>query len=99
MMRRIAITAFVMSACLFLSIETGAAQSTSMGCSSENAASGSQILRCEDGVTIVAENGARFTLQDRDGNGRVDSVELSSRALLLEAPKKSSRNRFQVITP
>ena len=98
-MRRIANAAFVALACLFLSIETLAAQSTSLGCSSSNAVSGSQILRCEDGVTIVAENGARFTLQDRDGNGRVDSVELSSKALLLEAPKKSGGNRFQVITP
>jgi len=70
-----------------------------MGCSPENSASGSQTLRCEDGVTIVAENGARFTLQDRDGNGRVDSVELSSKALLLEVPKKPSRSRFQVNTP
>jgi hypothetical protein len=50
-------------------------------------------------VTIVAENGARFTLQDRDGNGRVDSVELSSKALLLDVPRKQSGNRFQVITP
>ena len=98
-MRRIATAAFVALASLFVSIETGAAQSTSMGCSSANSAGGSQILRCEDGVTIVAEDGARFTLQDRDGNGRVDSVELSSKALLLEAPKKSGRNRFQVITP
>ena len=52
-----------------------------------------------DQVTIVAENGARFTLQDRDGNGRVDSAELSSKALLLDAPKKQGGNRFQVITP
>ena len=98
-MRGIAKAAFVTLACLLLSAEIGAAQPAGMGCSAESAAGGSQILRCEDGVTIVAESGARFNLQDRDGNGRVDSVELSSKALLLEAPKKSGRNRFQVITP
>ena len=52
-----------------------------------------------DLVTIVAENGARFTLQDRDGNGRVDSIELSSKALLLEVPKKPGGNQFKVTTP
>ena len=86
-------------ACLFVPIEIAAAQPANMGCSPENSANASQTLRCEGGVTIVAENGARFTLQDRDGNGRVDSVELSSKALLLEVPKKPGRNNFQVITP
>jgi hypothetical protein len=76
-----------------------AAQPANMGCSTESSTNGSQTQRCEGGVTIVAENGARYTLQDRDGNGRVDSVELSSKALLLEAPKKSGGNRFQVTTP
>ena len=98
-MRRIATAACVATACLLLSIEPGAAQPASMGCSSESTPNGSQALRCVGGVTIVAENGARFTLQDRDGNGRVDSAELSSRALLIEVPKKPGGNRFQVITP
>jgi len=75
------------------------AQPANFGCSSDNAANTAQTLRCEGGVTIVAENGARFTLLDRDGNGRVDSVELSSKALLLEVPKKPARNRFEVMTP
>jgi hypothetical protein len=99
MMKRITVAACLTLACLFLSIETGAAQPAGMGCSPENLAAGSQTLRCEGGVTIVAENGARFTLHDRDGNGRVDSVELSSKALLLEVPKKPGANRFQVNTP
>src|SRR4051794_21610985 len=86
-------------ACLFVPIETAEAQSANMGCSTENSANGSLIQRCEGGVTIVAENGARFTLQDRDGNGRVDSAELSSKALLLEVPRKQGGNRFQVTTP
>ena len=99
MMRRIATAACVAMACLSLSIEPGAAQPAGVGCSSENSSSGTQALRCEGGVTIVAENGARFSLQDRDGNGRVDSAELSSKALLIEVPKKPGGNRFQVITP
>src|SRR5437660_4167181 len=86
-------------ACLSLAGGSAAAQPASMGCAPEASIRGSQTLRCKGGVIIVAENGARFTLQDRDGNGRVDSVELSSKALLLEVPKKSGGNRFQVITP
>jgi hypothetical protein len=91
--------ACVALACSLISIGIVEAQPANMGCSSETSANGSQTQRCEGGVTIVAENGARYTLQDRDGNGRVDSVELSSKALLLEVPKKSGGNRFQVTTP
>jgi hypothetical protein len=84
---------------LLFSIEIARAQPANMGCATESPANAPQTLRCEGGVTIVAENGARFTLQDRDGNGRVDSVELSSKALLLEAPGRQGGNRFRVITP
>ena len=91
--------AWVALACLLFPIQMAAAQTANMGCTTENPANAAQTLRCEGGVTIVAENGARFTLQDRDGNGRVDSAELSSKALLLDVPKKQGGNRFQVITP
>jgi hypothetical protein len=84
---------------LVVPVEIAAAQSTGPGCTPETSANAAQTQRCEGGVTIVAENGARYTLQDRDGNGRVDSVELSSKALLLEVPKKPGGNKFQVITP
>lgn len=90
---------FLMWAVLVLAADAATAQTANMGCSTDNLASGQQSLRCEGGVTIVAENGARFKLLDRDGNGRADSVELSGKALLLEVPKKASGNRFQVITP
>jgi ferric-dicitrate binding protein FerR (iron transport regulator) len=89
----------VLLACVFFSIEIAAAQPASMGCSSENPTGTAQTLHCQGGVTIVAENGARYTLQDRAGKGRVEAVELSSKALLIEVPKKSGGNRFQVITP
>jgi hypothetical protein len=89
----------VLLACVFISIEFAAAQPANMGCTSENSPGSAQTLRCEGGVTIVAENGARFTLQDRGGKGRVDAVELNSKALLIEVSKKSGGNKFQVITP
>jgi hypothetical protein len=57
-----------------------------------------QTLRCETGITIVAEDGARYTLHSgRDG--RVDAVELNGKALLIEVTPKSGGNKFQVVTP
>src|SRR4051812_2999047 len=91
--------ACVAVACLLFPVGIAAAQPANMGCATESPANGLQTLRCEGGVTIVAENGARFTLEDRDGNGRVDSVELSNKALLLEVSKKPGGRRFQVNTP
>ena len=99
-MKAIAGAGLAIFAPLFLVTGVATAQpAASMGCSPQNPTSTAQTLRCEGGVTIVAENGARFTLLDRDGNGRVDSVELSSKALLLEVPKKAGGNRFEVMTP
>ena len=99
-MKAIAGAGLAIFASLFLVTGVATAQpAASMGCSPQNPTSTAQTLRCEGGVTIVAENGARFTLLDRDGNGRVDSVELSSKALLLEVPKKAGGNRFEVMTP
>ncbi len=55
--------------------------------------------RCDNGITIVAENGARFELKDANRDGHIDSVELSSKALLIEVPKKPGGNPFKVLTP
>ena len=99
-MKAIAGAGLAIFAPLFLVTGVATAQpAANMGCSPQNPTSTAQTLRCEGGVTIVAENGARFTLLDRDGNGRVDSVELSSKALLLEVPKKARGNRFEIMTP
>src|SRR3979411_1737276 len=99
-MKAIAGAGLAIFAPLFLVPGVAPAQpAASMGCSPQNPTSTAQTLRCEGGVTIVAENGARFTLLDRDGNGRVDSVELSSKALLLEVPKKAGGTRFAAMTP
>jgi len=69
------------------------------GCTASPSAAGTQTWRCDNGITIVAENGARFELKDANRDGHVDSVELSSKALLVEVPKKPGGNRFKVLTP
>jgi len=70
-----------------------------MGCSSEHLSNAAQTLRCRGGVTIVAEDGAMFTLQSHNRSGNVDSVDLQSKALLVDAPKQRGGNRFEVTTP
>ncbi|MEH2533120.1 ferric-dicitrate binding protein FerR (iron transport regulator) [Bradyrhizobium sp. AZCC 1588] len=76
-----------------------AAQPAKSGCTSASTAQGTQTLRCQNAITIVAESGAKFELRDRNRDGQVDSVELSNKALLLEVPKKPGRARFEVMTP
>ena len=74
------------------------AQSLPTGCVAQQATTGNQSLRCRTGLAIVAENGATFTLH-QDSSGKVDAVDLQSKALLLEAPKQHGKARFQVTTP
>lgn len=69
------------------------------GCTASASAAATQIWRCDNGITIVAENGARFELKDANRDGHIDSVELSSKALLIEVPKKPGGNPFKVLTP
>ncbi len=85
------------SACLFLVPQDVAAQAG--GCASVPSSNASLTLRCDNGITIVVENGAKFELKDRNRDGHVDSAELSSKALLVEVPKKPGGNRFEVVTP
>ncbi|MBM1170458.1 FecR family protein [Microvirga arabica] len=58
-----------------------------------------QILRCRDGVTIEAEAGAVYTLVDRDRDAQPDAVHLQSGAILVDAPARTARRGFQVMTP
>jgi len=83
----------------FVGVDAASAQEATMGCASEHPPNAAQILRCRGGVTIVAEDGARFTLQDRDKNGDVDSVGLQSKALLVDDSKQRGKTRFEVTTP
>lgn len=75
-----------------------AAQPADPGCSSAYSPGLTQTLSCGDGITIVAENGAHYTLH-RNRQGRVDAVELGDKALLVDVPVKSGGNTFRVITP
>ena len=98
-MRKLAQIIYLAILCAFVDVTTVAAQQMAAGCSSEHPANAAQTLRCRGGVIIVAEDGAKFTLQDRDNNGVVDSVDLQSRALLLDVPKQRGKDRFKVTTP
>ena len=88
----------VLLACALASVDIAIAQQADQGCSSENSPGMTQTLHCDGGITIVAENGAHYTLH-RGRQGRVDAVELDSKALLVEVPPKAGGNTFQVITP
>lgn len=82
------------------STEVASAQSRSPGCSLNQVAETSRhILRCQKGLTITVETGARFTLVDRDKDGNADQARLRRKALLLEAPKGKAGTGFQVVTP
>jgi hypothetical protein len=67
-MKAIVRAGWAMLACASTLIELAAAQPVNLGCSPANSTITVQSFRCQGGVTIVAENGARYILQDRDGN-------------------------------
>jgi FecR-like protein len=85
--------------CATLAVDVASAQQATMGCASEQKPNAAQTLRCRGDLIIVAEDGAKFTLQSHDKSGEVDAIDLQSKALLVDAPKQKARNRFQVITP
>lgn len=58
-----------------------------------------EVLTCPNGVTITAEAGTQFELQDRDGMAGPDAAALQGKALLLETPAGSTGNGFEVVTP
>jgi len=83
--------------CAIAGSDVAPAQQATAGCSSAQGPNATQTLRCRNGLIVVAEDGARFTLQGKSGN--LDGVDLQSKALLLDAPKQKGNSRFQVITP
>ncbi len=86
-------------ACVF-STPIASAQFSKTGCSLHRVAGTSrQILRCQKGLTITLESGAKFILLDRNHDGKVDAAKLRRKALLLEEPDSNANNRFQVATP
>ncbi|MCK1714694.1 MULTISPECIES: FecR domain-containing protein [unclassified Bradyrhizobium] len=98
--RSVARAGFFALASSFLVNGYAAAQpAANAGCTPSPSAAGTQTWRCDNGITIVAENGARFELKDANRDGHIDSVELSSKALLIEVPKKLGGHPFKVLTP
>ena len=97
-MRTLSKAGFILIAHAIASIGMAAAQAPNP-CSIQSSTFAAQTLRCEGGVTIVVENGARYSLLDRGHKGRVNGVELNSKAVLIDVPARSGGIRFQVITP
>ena len=85
--------------CALFGIDRAAAQLPATGCTSEPSANATQTLRCRGGIVIVAEEGAKFTLQSQGGSGAANGVDLQDKALLLDAPKQSGKSRLEVTTP
>jgi ferric-dicitrate binding protein FerR (iron transport regulator) len=98
-MTRLARAGWIAFASLCLLASQAAAQPADFGCISKPTAQATQTLQCDTAITIVTEDGAKFELKDRNRDGRVDSVELSNKALLVEVPKKPGGNQFDVVTP
>ena len=84
--------------CATVGIDVAFAQQAPAGCRSEQRPGAAQTLRCRDGLVIVAEDGAKFTLQSH-GKGEIESVDLQGKAVLVDAPRQKARSRLQVITP
>lgn len=96
-MRALAWMTCLVIMCATVGADIASAQTAATGCSSEQKPGAAQTLRCRGGLTIVAEDGAKFTLQG-DG-GQTEGIDLQSKALLVDAPKQKGKTRFQVITP
>jgi ferric-dicitrate binding protein FerR (iron transport regulator) len=76
------------------------AEAQGIGCVVQTAAAPQrQILRCQDGLTIEAEAGADFNLVDQNRDARPDAVNLQSRAIFIDSPARSGRQRFRINTP
>src|SRR5262245_24829649 len=85
MMRALAWMICLVIMCTTVGADTASAQQAATGCSSEQNPGAAQTLRCRGGLTIVAEDGAKFTLQSP--GGQADGVDLQSKALLVDAPR------------
>jgi hypothetical protein len=90
----------VVAAVLACGAGSALAQPSDAGCILEQMAGTSrQVLRCQNGLNIIVEGGAGFTLVDRDQDGNADAVRLRRKALLLDGPQIKDGTGFQVVTP
>ena len=98
-MSRISLSGCAVLASMLLLGNAAIAQQANVTCKPLSATIVAQTLQCEGGVTIVAENGAQYMVGDANHDGRIDSVELTSKALLLDVEKKPGGRKFRVNTP
>ncbi|WP_274628079.1 FecR domain-containing protein [Arvimicrobium flavum] len=93
------ISAAIASVILFWP-NSATSQTAGYGCTMQRASGGTQqVLRCQRGVTIIVENGARYSLLDRDRDSIADGVRLRRKALLLDVSRTLSGSGFVVVTP
>ncbi len=85
-------------AAIALGSQSGAAQAQSGCVLDQVGGTGRQVIRCGNGVTVTAEKGARYDLLDRNRDGSVDGVRVSSKAVLVDVPPGSVK-AFQVVAP
>ena len=81
--------------CTTIGVDVASAQQAPAGCSSEQGMNAAHTLRCRDGLMIVAEDGAKFTLQSHDKSGDVVAVDLQSKAVLVDAPRQQGKTPLQ----
>jgi ferric-dicitrate binding protein FerR (iron transport regulator) len=80
-------------------LSTGAVQGQASGCTLAALANPPrQVLRCPDGLTIHAEQGATYQLVDGNRDGKPEAARLNSGAMLVETPP-GRRPAFQILTP
>ena len=91
--------AFVLVLCVSLPASVYP-QTRSGGCTIEPIGGTSrQRIVCRDGLSIIVENGARYTLLSRSGGNNVDAVRLRAKALLLDFSGRKAPSGVEVVTP
>jgi hypothetical protein len=84
---------------LALSFPVSGRAQTSAGCTIASVSEPPrEILRCPNGLTVEAEQGAHFDLLQKTRNSSPNAVSVSSRAVLVDVPP-GRRGGFQVLTP
>lgn len=85
-------------ACI-ISLAAGTADAQTRGCTITTYTDPPrETLACPDGLTITAERDASYRLADRNGDGLIDTLQLTAKGVLVDVPPKR-RGGFQVQTP
>jgi ferric-dicitrate binding protein FerR (iron transport regulator) len=88
------------AAILLLGVDVASAQQNTGGCSIEQIGGTSRhLLRCNNGLSAIAEAGASYVVLDRNRDDSADAVRLTNRALLLEVEQPQAGPQIEVIAP